>query len=162
MIKIGLLKETKISSDKRVALTPVQCRWIQKKYPQVQVVVQHSNTRCFTDSEYLKVGVQVSDNLDGCDILIGIKEVLPQALMIGKTYLFFSHTKKKQPHNRPLLRAIIENQDTLVDFECFEHSDGQRIIGFGIFAGVVGAHNGMMAFGKRTGRYGLQRVYKHK
>ena len=51
---------------------------------------------------------------------------------------------------------------TLVDYECLEHEDGKRIIGFGFFAGIVGAHNGMMAFGKRTGLYKLDKVNSSK
>jgi hypothetical protein len=71
---------------------------------------------------------------------------------------FFSHTKKKQPHNQKLFKAIINKGITLTDFECMEHEDGQRILGFGFFAGIVGSHNGMMAYGKRTGAYNLCRV----
>jgi alanine dehydrogenase len=159
---IGLLRETKIPADRRVALTPVQCRWIQKKYPNVKVYVQSCANRCFTDKEYLNAGIQVLDSVDECEVLLGIKEVKTETLLNKKTYLFFSHTKKKQPHNRTLLHTIINKKNTLIDFECFEHSDGQRIIGFGFFAGIVGAHNGMMVYGKRTGAFELQRVYKHK
>ncbi|MCY7309827.1 MAG: NAD(P)-dependent oxidoreductase, partial [Chitinophagaceae bacterium] len=83
-------------------------------------------------------------------------------LLPGKTYLFFSHTKKKQPHNQPLLRAILDKKIRLIDYECLEHEDGQRIIGFGFFAGIVGAHNGMMAYGNRTGLFTLDRVYKQR
>jgi hypothetical protein len=100
--------------------------------------------------------------MSDCDILIGIKEVPVQQLIPGKTYLFFSHTKKKQPHNRQLLQSIIRNRITLVDYESLEHADGQRIIGFGFFAGVVGAHNGMMAYGNRTRLYDLAKVHDHK
>ncbi|MDE3250313.1 MAG: alanine dehydrogenase, partial [Bacteroidota bacterium] len=81
-------------------------------------------------------------------------------LIPHKTYLFFSHTRKQQPHNQALFKAMIEKGITLIDYECLEHDDGQRIIGFGFFAGIVGAHNGMMAYGKRTGLYQLDRVHK--
>jgi saccharopine dehydrogenase (NAD+, L-lysine forming) len=93
---------------------------------------------------------------------LGIKEVPVGQLISGKTYLFFSHTKKKQPYNQQLFRAILDKKITLVDYECLEHEDGQRIIGFGFFAGVVGAHNGMMAYGNRTGLFTLERVYKQR
>jgi len=103
-------------------------------------------------------GVEVKEDLSECDILLGIKEVPIDMLMDGKTYLFFSHTKKLQPYNQHLLKEIIARKITLIDYECLEHEDGKRIIGFGFFAGIVGAHNGMMAFGKRTGQYQLDRV----
>jgi saccharopine dehydrogenase (NAD+, L-lysine-forming) len=82
--------------------------------------------------------------------------------LAGKTYLFFSHTKKLQPYNRLMLQAITEKQITLIDYECLEHEDGTRIIGFGFFAGVVGAHNGMMAYGNKTHSYHLERVNSSK
>jgi alanine dehydrogenase len=162
MTRIGLIKEGKIPADNRVALTPAQCKWIQKNASNIRIVVQPSPHRCFADREYLAAGAEVTDNLSDCDILLGIKEVPVEELIPGKTYLFFSHTKKKQPHNRQMLKTILEKQITLIDYECLEHDDGQRIIGFGFFAGVVGAHNGMMAYGNRTGLYKLDRVYKQR
>lgn len=162
MIKIGLIKEGKIPADNRVALTPAHCKWIHRNSSDVEIIAQSSSVRCFTDREYLAAGVQVKDDISECDFLLGIKEVPIEQLIPGKTYLFFSHTKKKQEQNRKLLQAILDNKITLVDYECFEHEDGQRIIGFGFFAGVVGAHNGMMAYGNRTGLYKLDRVYKQR
>ncbi|TXJ29090.1 MAG: alanine dehydrogenase [Chitinophagaceae bacterium] len=162
MIRIGLIREGKIPADNRVALTPAQCKWIHKQLPDVKVVAQTSPSRCFTDREYTAAGVEVREDLGDCDILMGIKEVPVAQLLPGKTYLFFSHTKKKQPHNRELLRTILDRKIRLIDYECLEHEDGQRIIGFGFFAGVVGAHNGIMAYGNRTGLYSLDRVYKER
>lgn len=162
MIKIGLIREGKVPADNRVALIPAQCKWILKNSTDVSIVVQHSATRCFSDREYANAGVEIAEDLSGCDILLGIKEVPVNELIAGKTYLFFSHTKKQQPYNRKLMKAILEKGITLIDYECLEHEDGQRIIGFGFFAGVVGAHNGMMAYGARTGLFNLDRVYKQR
>lgn len=162
MTRIGLIREGKIPADNRVALTPAQCKWVHKNSTDVQIIAQSSSTRCFTDKEYVSAGVEVRENVDLCDILIGIKEVPVEQLIPGKTYLFFSHTKKKQPRNQNLLQAILDKKISLIDFECLEHEDGQRIIGFGFFAGVVGAHNGMMAYGNRTGLFSLDRVYKQR
>src|SRR5215471_15311997 len=162
MTKIGLIKEGKLPADNRVSLTPAQCKWIHKNSDSIRIVVQSSSTRCFTDREFEMAGVEVKEDVSDCDILLGIKEVPVERLVAGKTYLFFSHTKKKQPRNQKLLRTIIDKGITLIDYECLEHEDGQRIIGFGFFAGVVGAHNGMMAYGERTGKFKLGRVYKQK
>jgi saccharopine dehydrogenase (NAD+, L-lysine-forming) len=162
MITIGLLREGKVPADNRVALTPAQCKWIQKNAPEVRVLVQTSADRCYPDKEYRSAGVEVRDELGDCDILFGIKEVPVKDLLPGKTYLFFSHTKKQQAYNQPMFRAIVEQQITLIDYECLEHEDGQRILGFGFFAGVVGAHNGIMAYGQRTARYRLERVYRQR
>jgi len=162
MQKIGLIKEGKIPADNRVALTPAQCKWIHKSFSSVQIIVQSSTTRCFSDREFLMAGVEVRDDISDCDIFLGIKEVPVEELIPAKTYLFFSHTKKEQPRNQKLLQNILNDKITLIDYECLEHEDGHRIIGFGFFAGVVGAHNGMMAYGNRTGAYQLDRVYKQR
>src|SRR5687767_15874 len=162
MIIIGLIREGKIPADNRVALTPAQCKWIHKNSDAVKIIAQSSSTRCFTDREFLSAGIEVMEDMSGCDILLGIKEVPIDQLIDGKTYLFFSHTKKKQQRNQKLLQAILEKHITLIDYECLEHDDGHRIIGFGFFAGVVGAHNGMMAYGNRTGLYKIDRVYKQR
>lgn len=162
MTRIGLIREGKIPADNRVALTPPQCKWIHKNSDDVRIVVQNSATRCFSDKEYEIAGVEVKEDLSDCDILLGIKEVPLTQLIPNKTYLFFSHTRKKQPHNQQLLKTILDKNITLIDYECLEHEDGQRIIGFGFFAGIVGAHNGMMAYGNRSGLYQLDRVFKQR
>ena len=162
MTRIGLIKEGKVPADNRVALTPAQCKWIHKNASHIKIVAQSSPARCFTDKEYTSAGVEIKDDLSDCDILLGIKEVPIDQLIPGKTYLFFSHTKKKQPYNQKLLRTILDKNIRLIDYECLEHDDGQRIIGFGFFAGVVGAHNGIMAYGNRSGLYKLERVYKQR
>jgi alanine dehydrogenase len=162
MVKIGLIKEGKIPADNRVAIIPAQCKWLQKNHPDIQILVEPSTSRCFSDQEYERAGCIISEDLSACDILLGIKEVPVGKLIPGKTYLFFSHTRKKQDYNRGLLQAILQKGITLIDYECLEHEDGQRIIGFGFFAGVVGAHNGMMSYGKRTGLFNLDRVYKER
>lgn len=129
-----------------------------KNHPGVQIIVQPCKTRCYSDEEYRKAGISLQEDLSACDILLGIKEVPVDMLLEGKTYLFFSHTKKLQPYNRKLLKAIIAKKITLIDYECLEHEDGKRIIGFGFFAGIVGAHNGIMAYGRRTGSFELQKI----
>jgi saccharopine dehydrogenase (NAD+, L-lysine forming) len=159
MIRIGLIREGKIPFDNRVAMIPSQCKWLQKNFPDIRILVQSSPHRCFADKEYQMAGIEVRDDLSEADILFGIKEVPVEALISGKTYLFFSHTKKKQTNNQTMFRAILEKKITLIDYECLEHEDGQRMLGFGFFAGVVGAHNGMMAYGKRTAKFNLERVY---
>lgn len=162
MLVIGLIREGKVPADNRVALVPGQCKWLVKNFPEVRILVQSSNHRCFSDEEYAQAGVEVTEDLSACNLLLGIKEVPVEQLLPNKKYLFFSHTRKKQPHNQALLHAMMDKHITLVDYECLEHRDGQRIIGFGFFAGIVGAHNGIMAYGNRTGAYHLGRVAEVK
>ncbi len=170
--RIGLIREGKNPHDTRVALTPQQCVEIMYAHPGISIVVQPSPIRCFLDEEYVAAGILLQEDLSDCDILLGIKEVPVDQLIPGKTYLFFSHTKKAQPYNRPLMKALIEKRIRMIDYECLTHTDGQRILGFGFFAGLVGAHNGLLTYGRRTGTFtlpaanyigsmeGLQAVYE--
>lgn len=162
MKTIGLIREGKVPQDNRVAFTPAQCKWMQKNIPGLRVVVQTSENRCYSDREYASAGIEVREDMTDCDILFGIKEIPIDMLIPAKTYLFFSHTKKKQLYNQKLFQSILQNKITLIDYECLEHEDGQRILGFGFFAGVVGAHNGIMAYGNRTNCCRLPRVYEQK
>lgn len=158
MLVIGLIREGKIPPDNRVALTPAQCKWLKAHFPDIQIKVQDSPNRCYSNQEYQRAGIEITEDLSDCNLLLGIKEVPIAQLIPGKTYLFFSHTKKKQAYNQALMHAMMDKQITLIDYECLEHKDGQRIIGFGFFAGIVGAHNGIMAYGNRTGAYHIGRV----
>lgn len=161
MLKIGLIKEGKIPADNRVAFTPEQCKWIQENR-EIKIIVEASSGRCYSDDEYREAGIEVKQDISECSILFGIKEIPVDMLMEGKTYFFFSHTKKLQPYNQEMLQTIIRKKITLIDYECLLHEDGTRLLGFGFFAGVVGAHNGMFAYGKRTGELELTRVYQLK
>jgi alanine dehydrogenase len=161
-LKIGILREEKVPADNRVPLSPEQCKAIQKQYPQVSLVVQPSPLRCIPDSAYLEQGITLQEDLSDCDLLMGVKEVPVTRLIGGKKYLFFSHTIKKQPHNRKLLQAILDKNIHLIDYEVLTDAQGLRVIAFGRWAGVVGAHNGIMAWGKRTGAFDLKQMHKYR
>ncbi|RQO30763.1 alanine dehydrogenase [Taibaiella sp. KBW10] len=161
-MKIGLIKEGKIPTDTRVALTPEQCIDIVKTYPQLSIVVQPSPNRSYADQEYIDAGVNLQEDLSDCDVLLGIKEVPVAELIPGKTYFFFSHTKKKQAYNQKLMHALIEKKITMIDYEALTYDNGQRIIGFGFFAGVVGAHNALLTYGKKNELFTLKPAYECK
>lgn len=162
MIRIGLIRERKKLPDERVALTPKQCAYIMANNPGIQIVVQPSPTRCYTDQEYTEQGIALADDLSDCDVLMGIKEVPDDSLIPDKAYFFFSHTKKKQAHNQHLMQALIQKRIRMIDYECITYSDDQRILGFGLFAGIVGAHNGLRTYGKKTGLYDLPKAHEVK
>lgn len=157
-IKLGILKETKTPPDRRVVFTPEQLVKLAHAYPHVQIFVQPSDIRCFTDEEYEKLGLQLKTDLSDCDILMGVKEVHIPTLIPGKKYIFFSHTHKKQDYNRPLLQKMLELNIQMIDHECLVDEHGMRVVAFGRWAGIVGAYNGLIAYGKRTGDYDLVRA----
>ena len=136
-IKLGLLREGKVPSDARVPFTPRQAREIMKKYSHVQVVCQHSRIRCYKDEEYTTEGVKIVTDIFDCDILMGIKYVPISNLIGGKQYLFFSHTVKKQAHNKRLLQTILKKKIQLIDYEMLTDNKGNRLVAFGRYAGLV-------------------------
>ncbi|MBT1702703.1 NAD(P)-dependent oxidoreductase [Chryseosolibacter indicus] len=160
VLRIGIIREGKVPPDKRVAFTPLQVEEIQQRYPEVKIICQKSEIRCFKDEEYKALGITVQEHVDECEILMGIKEVPIDQLIPGKTYLFFSHTIKKQPYNRNLLREILKKKIRLIDYETLKDSLGNRLVAFGRYAGIVGAYNGLWTYGKRYGIFSLRRAYE--
>ena len=106
-MKIGVLKEEKVPADKRVPLTPKQCRQLLDTYPDIEISVKSSTIRCFSDAMYIAEGINVVDDLSDCDVLLGVKEVPKESLIANKNYLYFSHTIKEQSYNRGLLLKMI-------------------------------------------------------
>lgn len=159
-MKIGLIREGKNPPDKRVPLTPMQCVELMSHYNNVEVVVQSSPIRAYTDEEYSNVGIRVVDSVEDCDVLMGVKEVPIDQLLPQKTYFFFSHTLKKQPYNRNLLRAILDKKIRLIDYEALKDVNGNRLIAFGRWAGIVGAYNGLRGYGEMTGLYSLKPAHE--
>jgi len=158
-ITIGLIREGKVPPDKRVPFTPLQAEEIQQRFPFVKLVLQESTIRCFNDEEYAALGIEVKADMSECDILMGIKEVPVDQLIPHKTYLFFSHTIKKQPYNRKLLRGVLEKNIRLIDYEVLKDSQGNRLVAFGRYAGIVGAYNGLLTYGKRYQLFDLRRAF---
>jgi saccharopine dehydrogenase (NAD+, L-lysine forming) len=159
-IKIGIIREGKVPPDKRVPFTPLQTEEIQQRFPNVKVIVQKSDIRCFKDNEYQEQDTEVKADVSDCDILMGIKEVPIDQLVEGKTYLFFSHTIKKQPYNKKLLQAVLQKKIRLIDYEALKDRQGNRLVAFGRYAGIVGAYNGLWTYGKRYNAFALRRAHE--
>ncbi|MEN8929333.1 MAG: NAD(P)-dependent oxidoreductase [Flavobacteriales bacterium] len=155
-MKIGVLKETKNPPDKRVPLSPKNCEELKALHPQIELVVQSSDIRAFSDSEYSDLGIEVVSDVSDCDVLIGVKEVKKDTLLPNKTYFFFSHTIKEQPYNADLLRLMLKKNIKMVDYETLTYPKNGRILGFGRYAGIVGAYNAFLAFGVKSGDYDLK------
>ncbi len=160
-VKIGIVREEgRVPPDKRVPLNPLKCQETLITFPSVEIMAQPSAVRSYSDQEYIDLGIPVQEDLSGCDILMGVKEVQINALIPDKTYLFFSHTIKKQPHNQKLLNAILQKNITLIDYELLTNEKGDRIVAFGFYAGVVGAYNGLLAYGKKWNLFNLKPAWQ--
>lgn len=143
--------------DRRVPFTPEQCRFIKENFG-TDVVVQPSDWRVYKNEEYQQAGIRLQEDLSDCDILMGIKEVPVADLIPGKQYLFFSHTIKKQPHNQKLIKALVEKKIQMIDYETLTDEHFNRIIGFGHYAGIVGAYNGVLGYGLKYHLFNAKRA----
>jgi len=157
-MKFGIIRERKNPPDKRVVLAPTLAQAIMKKHPKAQIIVEPSPIRVFSDDEYRAAGIQVADKMHECDVLLGVKEVPINALIPNKKYFFFSHTIKKQPYNRDLLRAVLDKHIELYDHEVITNQKGQRLVAFGRYAGIVGAYNGVRAYGLKYNSFELPKA----
>jgi alanine dehydrogenase len=160
MVKIGVIREGKVPVDKRVPLIPEHVVQLTQKHADFEVCVQTSDFRCYPDSSYQQLGIEVKEYIADCDILLGVKEVPIPELIPDKTYFFFSHTIKEQPYNRDLLRAILQKNITLIDYEALTDQHGRRIVAFGRYAGIVGAYNGLLTYGIKYNLFKLRRAHE--
>ena len=157
-MKFGIIKERKNPPDRRVVLSPTECQNVLSYFPDAEIKVETSPIRVFKDSEYEAVGVSVHQHVADCDVMLGVKEVPVDALIPNKKYFFFSHTIKKQPYNRDLLRAILEKNIELYDHEVITNTKNQRLVAFGRYAGIVGAYNGVRTYGLKYGTFNLPKA----
>jgi saccharopine dehydrogenase (NAD+, L-lysine-forming) len=159
-LKVGVLRETRNPPDRRVPLTPPQIVALEEMYPDVEFFVQPSDIRCYSDEEYDYLDIPLKEDLKDCDILLGVKEVDKRLFIPGKTYMFFAHVAKSQPHNREMFREMTRRKIRLIDYEYLTTEEGQRVVAFGRHAGIVGAYNGLRARGIKTNRFKLKPAYQ--
>ena len=157
-MKFGIIKERKNPPDRRVVFSPSKLQEFKNQYPNAEIAVESSDIRVFSDNEYRNQGIDVTENMQNCDVLFGVKEVPIDALIPNKKYFFFSHTIKKQWYNRDLLKTILDKNIELYDHETIVKENGARLIGFGRYAGIVGAYNGFRAIGLKNGTYDLPKA----
>lgn len=157
-MKFGIIKERKNPPDRRVVFSPSKLKELQETFSEASLKVERSDIRVFADDLYEKEGFEVTNDVTDCDVMIGVKEVPIDALVPNKKYFFFSHTIKKQPYNRKLLKAILDRNIELYDHEVITKENGNRLIGFGRYAGIVGAYNGFRAFGLKHESFSLPKA----
>lgn len=157
-MKFGIIKERKNPPDRRVVFSPEKLKEFQEKFSDSEIKVESSDIRVFSDESYEKIGLEVTNDVSDCDVLFGVKEVPIDALINNKKYFFFSHTIKKQPYNRKLLLAILDKKIELFDHETIIKENGARLIGFGRYAGIVGAYNGFRAIGLKNETFNLPKA----
>lgn len=154
-MRFGIIRERKNPPDRRVVLSPKACQKVLLAHKKAYITVEPSPIRVFTDKEYRDAGIPVAEEMENCEVLLGVKEVPADALIPNKKYFFFSHTIKKQPYNRKLLQAVLKRNIELYDHEVITNQKGIRLVAFGRYAGIVGAYNGIRAYGLKHGGFSL-------
>lgn len=157
-MKFAVIQERKSPPDRRVVLDPKSCKNLLSTFPSAELIIESSPIRAFSDMDYSSAGLEVVADVSAAEVLIGVKEVPIEALIPNKSYFFFSHTIKKQPYNRKLLQAILDKNITLYDHETLVNESNHRLIGFGYYAGVVGAYNGLRALGLKLNCFELPKA----
>jgi len=151
---IGIRREDKNKWERRAPLVPTDASDLQTKGG-MRFLVQHSALRVYTDDEYRSAGVEVNEDLGPASVILAIKEIPTHLLLPGKTYVFFAHVVKGQPHNMPMLRRLMELGCSLVDYEKITDDQKRRLIFFGCHAGYAGMVETLRCLGQRLAVSGV-------
>ena len=146
-MRIGIRREDKNEWEARVPLIPTDVKKLVNNG--IEVFLQPSSIRIFSDQEYLNVGASISEDLSSCSAVLAVKEIPIDFIEKSKTYVFFSHTIKGQDYNMPLLKKMMNEKTQLIDYERIVNEKGQRLIFFGRHAGLAGMIDSLRALGKR-------------
>ena len=166
LTNIGIVRESR-NDENRTPLVPEHIKKYNESNPNINFIIQPSNSRCFSDEEYELCGAKINENLNECSIIFGVKEIDPNILINNRTYLFFSHTfkinkqqKNIEKHKKDLLLSILNKKITLIDYENIRGKNGTRCLGFGRFAGIVGCYNTLNLLLRVLGKQSLASAYK--
>ncbi len=161
MIKtIGIRREDKNKWEVRVPIIPEAVMFIKNNWG-IKSIVQPFPSRSFKDDEYLINGAEINEDISNADIIFAVKEIPISLLFENKVYLFFSHTIKGQSYNMPLLKALLKNKCTLIDYECIKDNKGRRLVFFGKYAGLSGMIDTLYGLGKRFEYLGKKSPFIH-
>ncbi|MDW5288856.1 NAD(P)-dependent oxidoreductase [Formosa sp. PL04] len=157
-MKFAIIKERKSPPDRRVVFSPKILLQVKQQFKEASFKVEKSKIRIFPDEVYKLTGFTLAKDISDCDVFIGVKEVPVDYLIPNKSYFFFSHTIKKQPYNRKLLQAVLDKNITLYDHETIIDAKNNRLIGFGLYAGIVGAYNAFRTWGLKFDTWNLPKA----
>jgi alanine dehydrogenase len=150
---IGIRHEDKYELETRAPLTPKHVERLVKQ-KKLDIIVQTSDKRIFTDDEYIRAGAKVAKDLKKCSVIFGVKEIPIPVFEENKTYIFFAHVIKGQSYNMPMLKRMMELKCNLIEYERVVDEQGKRLIFFGHYAGLAGMINSLWALGLRMKDYG--------
>lgn len=152
-ISVGIRHEDKYKMERRSPIVPKHAEWLIK-HQNIDISVQTSEKRIFSDEEYIKAGAKVVKDLKKCNVILGVKEMPIHFFEEGKTYVFFAHVIKGQKYNMPMLKRMMELKCNLIDYEKVVDEQNKRLIFFGRYAGLAGMINSLWSLGLRLKYYG--------
>lgn len=156
--RIGIRREDKNPWERRTPLIPSHVGELLLMHP-LEVLVQPSLIRVFHDQEYAREDARVEEDLSSCDVVLAVKEIPLDFFEKHGVYLFFSHTIKGQPHNMPMLRKMVEQKCTLIDYERIVDENNNRLVFFGTQAGQAGMIDTLWALGQRLNALGVENPF---
>ena len=168
---LGIIRESR-TDEFRTPLVPKHIKKLKELFSGINITIQSSNKRCFSDEEYSKAGAIINEDLTSSDLILGVKEIDTSILINNKKYLFFSHTSKIQPDNsaaaqgtpgmdkKDLLSTVLNKNITLIDYENIRNKKGARYLGFGRFAGIVGCYNSLALYENFSNNFQLPRAFE--
>lgn len=157
--RIGIRKEDKNIWERRVPLIPEDLKELKEKHG-ITVFVEKFERRSYTEEEYANAGIETVNDIYQNEIIIAVKEIPVKYLLPGKTYIFFSHTIKAQKYNMPMLKHLIKNGCTLIDYECIADEKGRRLVFFGKYAGLAGMIDTLFGYGQRLAAHGISNDFE--
>ncbi|MBF2086609.1 hypothetical protein [Thermoleptolyngbya sp. C42_A2020_037] len=160
-VTIGIRRENEDRKfEARVPLVPTDISRLKGQLgDRVRFIVQPARLRTFSDAEFVAAGAILQEDLSEADMICCVKELYPEQLLDGKTYLVFAHVIKGQPDNMPLLQQLLDRRMTLIDYECITDEEGRRTVFFGRSAGQTGMFETLRAFGQRCVALGKPCVF---
>lgn len=151
---IGIRRENKNEWEKRTPLIPEDIKSLIEKYG-LRALVQPSSIRTFNDVEYKSAGAEIDEDLNHADLIFGVKEIPNEFILEHKTYVYFSHVIKGQPHNMPMLKTLMKKNCNLIDYERIVDENNKRLIFFGRYAGKAGVIETLLALAEKLKLNGI-------
>ena len=146
--KIAIRREDKNKWERRVPITPKHVKELLANEG-IEVVVQPSEIRAFSDQEFEKAGAIIQEDISQCPVTFAVKEIPEQHFQAKNSYVFFSHVIKGQPYNMGMLKKMMALGCNLFDYEKIENSAGQRLVFFGRYAGLAGMIDTLWSLGEK-------------
>lgn len=146
--KIAIRREDKNKWERRVPITPKHIKELIAKEG-IEVVVQPSEIRAFSDQEFEKAGAIIQEDISQCPVTFAVKEIPEQHFQAKNSYVFFSHVIKGQPYNMGMLKKMMALGCNLIDYEKIENHTGQRLVFFGRYAGLAGMIDTLWSLGEK-------------